>query len=159
MPIKEIKMAEHLTLEDIKELEAELENLKVVGRADMAEKIRTAREFGDLSENAEYDIAKEEQAKMEARIMEIELKLRDAIIYEKTKSDRVVIGSTVNLLDTKSNSEVSFELVGSHQANPFENKISIESPVGRQLLGRKKGDIVNVKVKNGEKSYKILKIG
>ncbi|MCL2676069.1 MAG: transcription elongation factor GreA [Firmicutes bacterium] len=152
-------MAEHLTKEDLKELQAELENLKVVGRPEMAERIRTAREFGDLSENAEYDIAKEEQAKMEARIMEIELKLRDAVIYEKTRSDKIVIGSNVKLSDLTNGGEVVYELVGSHQANPFENKISIESPVGRQLLGRKKGDIVMIKVKSGERSYKVLKIG
>lgn len=151
-------MAEHLTLEDIKELEAELDNLKVTGRAEMAEKIRTAREFGDLSENAEYDIAKEEQAKMEARIMEIELKLRDAIIYEKTKSDKVVIGNTVKLQDMTFGTEVVYEIVGSHQANPFENKISIESPVGKELLGKKKGDTVKIKLKSGEQSYKVLKI-
>lgn len=151
-------MAEHLTLEDIKELEAELEHLKVVGRAEMAEKIRTAREFGDLSENAEYDIAKEEQASLEARILEIEQKLRNAIIYEKTKSDKVVIGNTVKLKDLTSGGEVEYELVGSHQANPFENRISIESPVGKELLGKKKGDTVAIKLKNGTQMYKVLKI-
>ena len=98
-------MVELLTLEDIKELEAELEDLKVNGRADMANKIRAAREFGDLSENAEYDIAKEEQAKMEARIVEIETMLRNAQVYEKSKSDKVGLGHTVKImdLDTKTN--------------------------------------------------------
>jgi len=146
------------TVEDIKELEAELENLKVVGRADMAEKIRTAREFGDLSENAEYDIAKEEQAKMEARIIEIENMLANAEIYEKTKSDTVNLGSTVQILEIKQKKEFSYEIVGSHQANPFENRISFESPLGKELLGKKKGDEVTIKLKNGDVKYKVVKI-
>ena len=147
-----------LTVEDIKELEAELENLKVVGRADMAEKIRTAREFGDLSENAEYDIAKEDQAKMEARIIEIENMLANAVIYEKTKSDTVNLGSTVLILDIKQKKEFSYEIVGSHQANPFEKRISFESPLGKELIGKKKGDEVTVKLKNGDVKYKVVKI-
>jgi transcription elongation factor GreA len=151
-------MAEHLTIDDIKELESELEHLKVYGRPEMADKIRVAREFGDLSENAEYDIAKDEQAKMEARIVEIELILRDAIIYEKTKSDKATIGSTVKLLDMTGEEEITYEIVGSHQANPFEKKISIESPVGKALMGKKKGDEISIKVRNGERKYKVLKI-
>jgi len=151
-------MPQHLTVDDIKELEAELEKLKVEGRADMAEKIRAAREFGDLSENAEYDIAKTEQAKMEARILQIEEMLHDAVIYEKTKSDVIIIGNTVKLQDAKTKTEVTYEIVGSHQANPFEGRISFESPVGKALMGKKKGDSVVVKVKSGEISYKVLKI-
>jgi transcription elongation factor GreA len=151
-------MAELLTIEDIKELEAELEQLKVNGRADMAEKIRTAREFGDLSENAEYDIAKEEQAKLEARILEIEQMLHDAVIYEKIKSDVIVIGNTVRLLDVKGNEEITYEIVGSHQANPFEKRISVESPLGKALMGKKKGDEVYLKVRNGEMHYKVIKV-
>jgi len=147
-----------LTVEDIKELETELENLKVVGRADMAEKIRTAREFGDLSENAEYDIAKEDQAKMEARIIEIENMLANAVIYEKTKSDTVNLGSTVHILEVKQKKELCFEIVGSHQANPFEKRISFESPLGKELLGKKKGDEVVVRLKNGDVKYKVMKI-
>jgi len=146
------------TIEDIKELEAELENLKVVGRAEMADKIRTAREFGDLSENAEYDIAKEEQAKMETRIIEIENMLANAEIYEKTKSDTVNLGSTVQILDIKQKKEFSYEIVGSHQANPFENRISFESPLGKELLGKKKNDEVVIKLKHGEVKYKVIKI-
>lgn len=151
-------MVELLTLEDIKELEAELEELKVHGRAEMAEKIRVAREFGDLSENAEYDIAKEEQAKMEARIAEIETKLRNAQIYEKTKSDKVGLGHTVKLLDLLTNEEVTYDIVGSHQANPVENKISNDSPVGKALIGKKRGDEIEVKVKVGVLKFRILKI-
>ena len=151
-------MVELLTLEDIKELEAELEELKVHGRADAAEKIRVAREFGDLSENAEYDIAKEEQAKLEARIIEIETKLRNAQIYEKSKSDKVGLGHTVKLLDLDTNEEVTYDIVGSHQANPMENKISNDSPVGKALIGKKRGDEVEVKVKVGVIRFRILKI-
>ncbi|MCL2555930.1 MAG: transcription elongation factor GreA [Firmicutes bacterium] len=148
-----------LTVEDIKELETELEHLKVVGRADMAEKIRTAREFGDLSENAEYDIAKEDQAKMEARILEIENMLSNAVIYEKsTKSDVVNLGSTVTVLNIKEKKEASYEIVGSHQANPFEKRISFESPLGKELMGKKKGDEVTVRLKNGDVKYKVVKI-
>ena len=151
-------MVELLTKEDIEELEAELEELKVHGRAEMAEKIRVAREFGDLSENAEYDIAKEEQAKMEARIIEIETKLRNAQVYKKTKSDKISLGHTVKLLDMDLNEEVSYEIVGSHQENPVDNKITNEAPVGAALLGHKKDDVVTVKVRAGEVKYKVLKI-
>jgi len=148
-----------LTIEDIKELETELEHLKVVGRADMAEKIRTAREFGDLSENAEYDIAKEDQAKMEARIVEIENMLANAVIYEKsTKSDVVSLGGSVTVLNIKEKKEVCYEIVGSHQANPFEKRLSFESPLGKELMGKKKGDEVTVKLKNGDVKYKVVKI-
>ena len=151
-------MVELLTLEDIKELEAELEDLKVRGRAEIVEKIRVAREFGDLSENAEYDIAKDEQAKLEARIVEIETKLRNAQIYEKTKSDKVGLGNTVKILDLDTNEELTYDIVGSHKANPMENRISNESPVGKALLGKKRGDEVEVKVKAGVLRFRILKI-
>lgn len=151
-------MVELLTREDMEELKAELEDLKVRGRAEMAEKIRVAREFGDLSENAEYDIAKEEQAKMEARIIEIENKLANAQIYEKTKSDKVSLGHTVKLLDLDTNEEITYDIVGSHQAKPMENKISNESPVGKALLGKKRGDEVEIKVKVGVVRFRILKI-
>ncbi len=151
-------MVELLTLEDIKELEDELEELKVHGRAEMAEKIRVAREFGDLSENAEYDIAKEEQAKMEARIVEIENKLRNAQVYEKSKSDKVGLGHTVTIVNLDTNEEVTYDIVGSHQANPMEGKISNDSPVGKALIGKKRGDEVEVKVKAGVKKFRIIKI-
>lgn len=152
------KMVQLLTLEDIKELEAELEELKVHGRADMADKIRAAREFGDLSENAEYDIAKEEQAKMEARIVEIEAMLRNAQVYEKTKSDKVGLGQTVQILNIDSGETFIYDIVGSHQANPMENRISNDSPVGKALMGKKRGDEVEVKVKAGVKRFRIIKI-
>ena len=153
-------MQQHLTREGIEQLTAELEHLKVQGRSEMAERIRAAREFGDLSENAEYDIAKEEQAKMEVRILELEQILASAIVYEKpVKSDVVGLGSTVVLQDLALKKEVTYELVGSHQANPFENRISYDCPLGRSLMDKKKGDTITVKTaKKGEMKYKILKI-
>ncbi len=153
-------MAELMTREDYEELKRELEDLKVNGRAEMAEKIRTAREFGDLSENAEYDIAKDEQAKMEARILEIEDKLSNAQIYEKSDSDRVSIGHSVKLKDLSTGQIEDYELVGSHQANPMATpaRISVESPIGKALLDKKEGDKVLVKAKAGEMRFQIIKI-
>ena len=153
-------MAELMTREDYEELKRELEDLKVNGRAEMAEKIRTAREFGDLSENAEYDIAKDEQAKMEARIIEIENKLANAQIYEKTDSDNVSIGHMVRLKDLATGVEEDYELVGSHQANPMANppRISVESPIGKAILDKKVGDKVAVKARAGEMRFEVIKI-
>ncbi|MCL2822148.1 MAG: transcription elongation factor GreA [Firmicutes bacterium] len=148
----------YMTADDIVKLQAELEDLKVNGRAEMAEKIRVAREFGDLSENAEYDIAKDEQAKMEAKILEIEDILSKVELYEKEKTDIVTVGSSVKIVDTKLKEEVVYEIVGTYQANPFDKKISNESPLGKELIGKKKGDVVTIKTKKGEISYKILKI-
>lgn len=144
-----------MTAEGKRQLEERLEDLKVNGRAEMAEKIRVAREFGDLSENAEYDIAKDEQAKMESEIIDIEAKLRVVkVIDEKVKSDKVDIGGTVEIVDMATKEEMKYTIVGTHEANFMENKISNESPVGKALLGHKKGDEVEVR---GMK-LKILKI-
>ena len=153
-------MAELMTREDFEELKRELEDLKVNGRAEMAEKIRIAREFGDLSENAEYDIAKDEQAKMEARIIERENKISNAQIYEKSDSDKVSIGHMVKLKDLSSGVEEEYELVGSHQANPMATppRISVESPIGKAVLDKKAGDTVSVKARAGEMRFKIIKI-
>lgn len=148
-----------ITADGKKKLEERLEFLKVHGRADMAEKIRVAREFGDLSENAEYDIAKDEQAKMEAEILEIEAKLSNVqIIDDKVKSDKVDIGCKVQILDMHTNEETVYEIVGTHESNPMENRISNESPVGKALLGKKKGEEALVKTGKGEFRFKVLKI-
>ena len=147
-----------MTAEGKKNLEERLEFLKVHGRADMAEKIRVAREFGDLSENAEYDIAKDEQAKMEAEIIEIEAKLANVqIIDEKTRGDRVDIGCKVRIADDKGR-EDEYTIVGTHESNPMENRISNESPIGKAMLGKRKGDEVLVKTARGDARYKIVKI-
>ncbi|MDR1138978.1 MAG: transcription elongation factor GreA [Clostridiales bacterium] len=153
----------YLTLQAKDELEARLKILKTEGRADMADKIRQAREYGDLSENAEYDIAKEEQAKMEAEILDIEAKLVNyEIIQEDTNSDIVKLGSQVTLLDKTIGQEETYRIVGSHESDPVNHKISNESPIGRQLIGRKVSDTILVDTTGigGEKSeFVIIKLG
>ena len=146
-----------MTAEGKKQLEERLKDLKVNGRAEMAEKIRVAREFGDLSENAEYDIAKDEQAKMEAEILEIEAKLRNVqIIDEKVKGDKIDIGSKIEIKELSSGMTFAYTIVGTHESNPMEGRISNESPIGRAVLGHRKGDEVKVVAPAGEVTYKIL---
>lgn len=148
-----------MTAEGKRQLEERLKDLKVNGRAEMAEKIRVAREFGDLSENAEYDIAKEEQAKMEAEIIEIEAKLRNAqIIDENVKGDRADVGSKVELKEVKSGLTFNYTIVGTHESNPMEGRISNESPLGKAVIGKRKGDEIVVKAPVGDTVYKIVSI-
>ena len=148
-----------MTAEGKKELEERLEYLKGKGRAEIAEMIRIAREYGDLSENAEYDIAKDEQAKMEAEIVEIEAKLANVtIIDEKSKGDEVKIGCRVKILDLQTGEELLYQIVGTTEANPMQNRISNESPVGRALLGKKKNEEALVKTPKGELRFKVVKI-
>ena len=153
-------MAEEIfmTAEGKKQLEDRLYDLKVNGRAEAAEKIRVAREFGDLSENAEYDIAKDEQAKMEAEIAEIEAKLRNVKIIETSKGGVISIGSKVRICMAGSADEIEYEIVGTHESNPMEGRISNVSPIGEALIGRRKGDEVTVKAPAGEIKYRILKV-
>ena len=141
-----------ITDDGLKKLEAELENLKTVGRADIAEKIKIARGYGDLSENSEYDEAKNEQAKIEARIVEIEAMLKNVEIIEdvKGKAKSVVIGVKVKVLDIEYGDECEYRVVGSTEADPRDGKISDESPVGKALLGKKIGDEVIVEAPGGE---------
>lgn len=148
-----------MTAEGKKQLEDRLYDLKVNGRAEAAEKIRVAREFGDLSENAEYDIAKEEQAKMEAEIAEIEAKLRNVKIIESGGKGGVVdIGSKVRICLAGSTDEIEYEIVGTHESNPMEGRISNESPLGKALIGKRKDEEVIVKAPAGEIKYRILKL-
>ncbi len=148
-----------MTAEGKKQLEERLKDLKVNGRAEMAEKIRVAREFGDLSENAEYDIAKEEQAKMEAEIIEIEAKLRNVqIIDEKVKGDKADVGSKIEIKDVKTGAVYNYTIVGTHESNPMEGRISNESPIGKAVLGKRKGAEVVVKAPMGDAVYKIVDI-
>ncbi len=148
-----------MTAEGKKQLEDRLYDLKVNGRAEAAEKIRVAREFGDLSENAEYDIAKEEQAKMEAEIAEIEAKLRDVKIIESSGKGNVVdIGSKVRICLAGSTDEIEYEIVGTHESNPMEGRISNESPLGKALIGKRKDEEVTVKAPAGDVKYRILKL-
>lgn len=148
-----------MTAEGKKQLEERLKDLKVNGRAEMAEKIRVAREFGDLSENAEYDIAKDEQAKMEAEIIEIEAKLRNVqIIDEKVKGDKADVGSKIEIKDVKSGMTFEYTIEGTHESNPMEGRISNESPIGKAVIGKRKGDEAVVKAPMGDAVYKIIDI-
>ena len=149
-----------LTYEGLKKLEDELENLKVVRRKEVSQKIKEAREQGDLSENAEYDAAKDEQRDIEARIEELEkiLKNAEVVVEEEADLDKVSIGCSVKILDCEFDEELEYKIVGSTEANSLKGKISNESPVGKALLGRQVGDTVTVETPAGEFSYKVLSI-
>ncbi len=148
-----------LTHEGLENLEQELQELKVVRRKDVAAKIKEARGQGDLSENAEYDAAKEEQAEIEARIITIENMLRNAeVIDSGNVTDTVSIGNTIKLFDNEFQEEVEYTLVGSAEADPFNGKISNESPIGSTIIGHKVGDTVEVDTPDGIISFKILEI-
>lgn len=149
-----------LTYEGLKKYEDELENLKVVKRQEVAEKIKEARAQGDLSENAEYDAAKDEQRDIEARIDELEkiLKNAEVIVEDEVDLDKINIGCQVKILDIEMNQELDYKIVGSTEANSLKGKISNESPVGRALIGAKTGDIVRVETPGGELEYQVLEI-
>jgi len=158
MAVNEKKL--YLTHEGLKKLEEELEYLRTKRRAEVAERIKRAKEFGDLSENAEYDEAKKEQAFVEGRIMTLEKMLAHAQIIEmqETESNEVSVGSTVRLLNLYTKEEVEYTIVGSFEANPKENKISDESPLGKELIGKKLHDFLRVKAPAGEFYYQIIAI-
>ncbi|MBE5890447.1 MAG: transcription elongation factor GreA [Lachnospiraceae bacterium] len=149
-----------LTYAGLQKLEAELEDLKVVKRKEISQKIKEAREQGDLSENAEYDAAKDEQRDIEARIEEIEkiLKNAEVVVEEEADLDKVSIGCRVKILDIEFNEELEYKIVGSTEANSLKGKISNESPVGAALIGKKVGDTVEVETEAGTYSYKLLDI-
>ncbi len=149
-----------VTDEGLKKLQDELEYLKTEGRTDIAEKIKIARGYGDLSENSEYDDAKNEQAKIEARINELEAMLKNVEIIKDIKgaAKTVVVGVKVKVFDEEFEEEDEYYVVGSTEADPINNKISDESPVGRALLGHKVGDVVTVEAPGGEISLKIVGI-
>ena len=154
--VKEVLM----TAEGLKKLEDELEQLKVVRRKEVAEKIKQALAFGDLSENSEYDEAKNEQAQVEARIQQIEgtLKIAHVIDDSNISTDAVSIGTKVKLLDVEFEDEEEYSIVGSSEADPSQNRLSYESPVGKAVLGKKIGDIVEVDAPAGKIQFKILDI-
>lgn len=139
-------------------LESELEHLTTTKRQEIAERIKVAREYGDISENAEYDDAKNEQARVEARIITIEEKLRTAKIVQDISNKKVGVGNKVTLLEKGSKSEEVFTVVGSTEADPLDNKISNESPLGIALMGQSKGATVVVHAPKGEITYEIVKI-
>ena len=138
------------------ELEAELEQLKTEGRVDIAEKLKVARSYGDLSENSEYDEAKIEQAKIEARIQELEYQLKNAVIIDNTASDKVSMGSKVTVL--RDGQKFVYEIVGFSQSNPSQGKISDESPVGKALIGAAVGEKVVVEAPIGNLEFEIKSI-
>lgn len=149
-----------LTLEGLKQLESELETLKTVKRREIAQRIKQAIEFGDISENSEYEDAKNEQAFIEGRIATLEKMLRNAKVIEENNQNKDVVslGSTVLLKDLEFGDELKYTIVGSVEADPDENKISNESPVGKAILGHKKGDTVEVAVPMGTIKYQVLDI-
>ena len=149
-----------ITLEGLKKYQEELDYLKVTARNEVAEKIKIAREQGDLSENAEYDAAKDEQRDIEARIQEIENILKDVEVITKrdVKKDIVSIGSKVKVRDYEYKENVEFHIVGSSEVDSKLGKISNESPLGKALLGHKVDDIVYVEVNGNKSKYKILEL-
>ena len=149
-----------LTYQGLQKLEDELQNLKVVKRKEVAQKIKEAREQGDLSENAEYDAAKDEQRDIEARIEEIEkiLKNAEVVVEDEVDLDKISVGCRVKILDCEYDEELEYKIVGSTEANSLKGKISNESPVGKALLGAKVGDTVNVETQAGVLQYKVLEI-
>ena len=149
-----------LTYEGIRELEEELKMLKVTKRKEIAQKIKEARSQGDLSENAEYDAAKDEQAQAEARIVVIEKMLRNAELIDEEELDRdsIMLGSKVTVLDMEFDENVTYTIVGTAETNPAKNRISNESPVGAALLGRKAGDVVEIDAPAGIIKFKVLEI-
>lgn len=149
-----------LTYEGLKRFEEELENLKVVKRQEVAQKIKEARAQGDLSENAEYDAAKDEQRDIEARIEELEkiLKNVEVIDEDEVDLDSISVGCKVRIKDMELKEEMTYKIVGSSEANSLKGKISNESPVGRALLGKKKGETVTVETPGGNIKYKVMGI-
>ncbi len=149
-----------LTPAGLKKLEDELENLKSVKRREVAERIKLAISYGDISENSEYEDAKNEQAFVEGRIITLEKMLRHArVIHEEEVDTRVVsIGSTVKVHDVEFKEDIEYIIVGSAESDPMENKISNESPVGKALLGKKVGAKVEVQVPSGKIEYEVLAI-
>lgn len=149
-----------LTLDGLVKLEKELEHLKTVRRREVAERIKQALEFGDISENSEYEDAKNEQGFIEGRILLIEKMLRNAKVIDEQEvaSDIVSAGSKVTLIEVNGGAEIEYMIVGSAEADPLASKISNESPVGRSLIGQKVGSVVNVIVPMGTIQYKIVGI-
>ena len=149
-----------LTPEGYDRLKQEIEELSTTKRREVAERIRIAREFGDIAENAEYDDAKNEQMLLEHRIATLEERLRDARVIDKKEipKDVVSVGSKVRLRDVAAKQTVEYQIVGSAEANPSENKVSNESPVGKAIMGHKKGETVEVAAPRGKMKFKILEI-
>lgn len=156
----ETKAKQLYTPEGYKALVDELNYLKNTKRQEIKEDIATARSFGDLSENAEYDEARNEQAKVEARILELEDMIANAQVVDESEIDHdaVHLGSTVMIRNVATGAEVTYDIVGSNEVNPLEGKISDQSPIGKALNGRRKGDVVTVEAPAGEINYEICSV-
>ena len=156
MAVKQFK----LTAEGLKRLQEELDYLQTVVRAEVSEKIKVARSFGDLSENSEYDEAKNEQARVEARISELETMVKNAVIVEEDAGSgkKIGFGSKVRLLDVELDEEIVVTLVGSAESDPMNGFISDESPIGVALMGKKVGNTVVAETPSGELKFKVLEI-
>lgn len=157
--MSEVKRNE-ITAEGLKALKDRLEYLKTTGRAQISELIATARSFGDLSENAEYDAAKDQQAKMEGEIVELEAAIRTAVVVsdEEITNEKVNVGTTVRVLDQDEDFEDEYRIVGPHESDPMNNAISIDSPVGAALIGKRKGDELTIEIPGGLSHLKVLSI-
>ena len=157
--MSEVKRNE-ITAEGLKALKDRLEYMKTTGRAQISELIATARSFGDLSENAEYDAAKDQQAKMEGEIVELEAAIRTAVVVsdEEITNEKVNVGTTVRVLDQDEDFEDEYRIVGPHEADPMNNAISIDSPVGAALIGKRKGDELTIEIPGGLSHMKVLSI-
>ena len=157
--MSEVKRNE-ITAKGLKALKDRLEYLKTTGRAQISELIATARSFGDLSENAEYDAATDQQAKMEGEIVELEAAIRTAVVVsdEEITNEKVNVGTTVRVLDQDEDFEDEYRIVGPHEADPMNNAISIDSPVGAALIGKRKGDELTIEIPGGLSHLKVLSI-
>ena len=157
--MSEVKRNE-ITAEGLKALKDRLEYLKTTGRAQISELIATARSFGDLSENAEYDAAKDQQAKMEGEIVELEAAIRTAVVVsdEEITNEKVNVGTTVRVLDQDEDFEDEYRIVGPHEADPMNTAMSIDSPVGAALIGKRKGDELTIEIPGGLSHLKVLSI-
>ena len=156
MDNKQVKLTE----DGLKQLEEELEYLKTKKRKEVSEKIKVALGFGDLSENSEYDEAKNEQAQVEARIVSVENMLKNAIVIDESERDtsKVELGATVTIHDIEFDEDITYKIVGSTEADPDEGRLSDESPLGKSLMGKAEGEMIDVAAPAGVIQYKILKI-
>lgn len=156
MDNKQVKLTE----DGLKQLEEELEYLKNKKRKEVSEKIKVALGFGDLSENSEYDEAKNEQAQVEARIVSVENMLKNAIVIDESERDmsKVELGATVTIHDIEFDEDITYKIVGSTEADPDEGRLSDESPLGKSLMGKAEGEMIDVDAPAGVIQYKILKI-
>jgi len=150
-----------MTPDGLRKIEEELDHLKSVRRREIAEKIKAALAFGDISENAEYDEAKNEQAELEKRIMKLEGIVGNVKLIDESeiKKDEVSVGSTVTVKDIEFDEVMEYSIVGPTEADPYENKISNESPVGKALIGKRVGETIEVQVPDGFAKFQIMKIG